>query len=148
VKPLLPLLALAPLLFCAACEEKRATTDSYTGLRPAPTRVEPSRSELRRERKKDNPLDDVGEDLGDLFDGGDDDSKSKRDKRTGISIASPAGNNVSLPANFTGQTNFQDADGRKYRLRYERGTLVSIEPQDADGQKPPAETPAPREDAE
>jgi hypothetical protein len=143
VNRFLPMLALAAFALLPACEEKRVNTNSapgsYTGMRPAPTRVEPSRVEMRRERKKDNPLEEVGEDLGDLFDGGD--KKSK--KQTGLRIASPAGNSVNLPRNYTGHTNFQDADGRKYRLRYERGTLVGIEPQNFDTPKAPAEAPTP-----
>ena len=41
---------------------------------------------MRRERKKDNPLEEMGEDIGDIFDGGNDNKK-----QSGLRIASRPG---------------------------------------------------------
>lgn len=136
VKPktffLLTLLAL-PL----GCETREVTNDSYTGLRPTPTRVEKTKSQRLREQQK---KDDDGF-LG-LF------GKSDKKPRTttGVSIATPTGGQKVLPRNYTGETAFANEQGQKFKLRYDKGTLVGIEPEAGPTAPPPApraEDPAP-----
>jgi hypothetical protein len=148
------LLLSLPLLF-AACEShevsRSSTYGSPTGLSPAPTRVESTRGERIQEkrRKKDEGF------FEGLFKDDKDKSSSKAPKRSGISIASPAGTHVNLSRNYTGQTTFQEKDGRKYRLRYEGGTLVGIESEVAEptvpasaqrSEEPAADEPATNEE--
>jgi hypothetical protein len=111
---------LAPLSF--GCESGEVHSNSYTGLTPTPTRVEKTRGEQMRvkQKKKDDGF------LG-LF--GKDDKKSGSSQPKGLTIANPNGGTTILPRNYTGQTTFVHRGGQKYKLGYEKGTLISIEPE-------------------
>ncbi|MCE9590201.1 MAG: hypothetical protein K8S99_06720 [Planctomycetes bacterium] len=127
----LPLLAIA----LAGCVETKRTTRTSFGS-PSPITPVATRFDKPPERKQNDdwdllaPFKAVGDGIGNLF---------PDDKSDSVKVASPSGNTLNLPKNYTGQTSFTDSNGKSYRLQYKDGALSSVEPV----QKPPAEAPKP-----
>ena len=123
-----------------ACEERVISTNpgnDYMGMHFAPTQVETPPPPPDPPMEFPNPFKWIGDGVSGLFKGGGDNKNMQVNSQ---------GQSVQVPSGYTGDTNFSAADGRNYKLHFQNGALVGVDPQFPPA--PPAAKPAPAQPAQ
>lgn len=128
VPSILLLIGVALPLLCVACTETRVVRSHYgtsSPIQSTPTRFEkpPERKTAKKGWDWLAPFKAVGDGVGSLV---------ATEKSQSMKIASPSGNTMKLPPNFTGQSNFKDDRGKSYNLIFREGALIGVEPSKAE----------------